>query len=312
MATRSYRPSNGAPITDGSQILTGHAHDIAVNQLIPRIDERNKRAVETVPINLYFYQAIRAGRRCSCFDIETSADSLCQACFGTGIVGGYQKYGTTLHVFDVTHPNICSSNVIPDWKSRRKPTPFKLIDGACHGSVETRIHLTSNTGELDALYSDYWLEPGSSLTAYVKAPTDTQWAPLSRDAVRQRLFNPWIEVKVSLDRVSKANPSPLLKTVYLRYKNIHDNAVKANIQRVEKSDLLSEIGVADNWQNQVFWLDSTLKSITTEDFFASIEGDSRWKIYSAKEFAPHGQLVSWDIEAKVIQEHQDGFQKVPI
>ena len=312
MATRSYRPSKGARITDGSQLLKDHAHNIAVDQLIPRIGERNKRAVETVPILLYFYQSVRAGRRCSCFDIETSPDGLCEACYGTGVVGGYQKYGTTLHITDVTHPNICTSNVIPDWKSRRKPIPFKLIDGARHGSIETRIYLTSNTGELDALYANYWLEPGSSLAANMKAPSDTNWVALNRENVTQRLCNPWIDIKVDLDRISPTNPSPLLKTVYIRYKNIHENVIKANIPRVEKSDLLGEIGLSDNWENQLFWLDNTIKTITTEDFFASVEGDSRWKIYGVREFAPHGQLVSWDIQAKVIQEYQDGFLKVPI
>lgn len=297
-------------MTDGSQILEKHAHDIAVEQLIPRIEQRNKMAVKTVPISIFFYQAIRAGRRCSCFDVETSPDGMCRACFGTGIVGGYQKYGTTLQVVDVTYPNLRTSNVIPDWKRRRKPTPLVLIDGARFGSIEARIPLTSTTGEIDALHSDYLIEPGTSMKAYVKAPSDQTWVLLTRANVQQRLFNPWIDIRVEMSRESPKTPSPFLKTVYLRYKNIHNNVVKANIPRTGKSDMLEELGLIDNWEIQLFWMDSTLKSITTEDFLASVEGDSRWKIFEAKEFAPHGQLTSWDVQAKVVQEGQP-FMKVP-
>lgn len=311
MATRSYRPTHKrTPVTDGSQVLEKHAHDIATEQLIPRIEQRNKMAVETVPIKIFFYQAMRAGRRCSCFDIETSPDGMCRTCFGTGIVGGYSKYGTTTQVLDITYPNLRTSNIIPDWKNRRKPTPFVLIDGARYGSVEARIPLTSNIGEIDALSSDYWIEPGTNIKAYVKAPADQTWVLLTRNNVKQRLFNPWIDIRVVMSRESPKTPTPYLKSVYLRYRNITDNIIKANILRVGKSDAFEELGLIDNWQVQTFWMDSTLKSITTEDFLASVEGDSRWKIFEAKEFAPHGQLVSWDIDAKVVQEHQP-FVKVP-
>ena len=311
MATRSYRPTHKkSPVTDGAQILTEHAHKIATEQLIPRIEHRNRIAVETVPIHIFFYQAMRAGRRCSCFDIETSPDGMCRACFGTGVVGGYSKYGTTTQILDVTYPNLRTSNIIPDWKTRRKPTPFILIDGARDGSVEARIPLTTNVGELDALSSDYWIEPGTNIKAYVKGPADQEWVLLTRNNVKQRLFNPWIDIRVVMSRESPKTKTPFLKSVYLRYKNIADNIITANIPRVEKSDMFEEMGIADNWQTQTFWLDSTLKSITTEDFVASVEGDSRWKIFASKEFAPHGQLVSWDVEAKVVQEHQP-FIKVP-
>lgn len=311
MATRSYKPTGKkAPITDGSQILEVHAHKIATEQLIPRIEQRNRRAVETVPIHIYFYQAMRAGRRCSCFDVETSPDGMCRACFGTGIVGGYQKYGTTTEVVDITYPNLRTSNIIPQWKLRRKPTPFVLIDGARYGSIEARVPLTTNIGEIDAVSSDFWIEPGTDMKAYVRAPSDSEWILLTRANTQQRLHNPWIDLKVEMWRESPKTTSPFLKSIYLRYKNVTNNVIKANIPRVGKSDMLEAIGVFDNWQMQTFWLDSTLKSITTEDFFASVEGNSRWKVFEAKEFAPHGQLTSWDIEAKVILEHQPFF-KVP-
>jgi len=310
MATRSFRPSEGAPITDATQVMGEDVHKISVDQLIPRIAERSKKAVDNVPIHIYFFQGVRAGRRCSCFDIETSPDGQCEACFGTGVVGGFDKYGTTLEVIDVTHPSVVTSNIMPDLRSRRKPIPFGLVRGARFGSVEARVKLTSNVGVVDALSADYILPEGTKMEAWVKSPGDADYVGLTRDNLQQRLFNPYVDIRVNLWRVSPEQESPMLKSVYIRYKNIQDNRLKANIPRVEKSIALQEIGIADEWSGQLFYLDNTLKTVSTEDYLVSIEGDTRWKIRTAKENAPHGQLTSWDLEARLVQEHE-AFMRVP-
>jgi hypothetical protein len=311
MATRSFRPSEGAPITDATQVMGEDVHNISVGQLIPRIAERSKKAVDTVPIHIYFYQGVKAGRRCSCFDIETSPDGQCEACFGTGVVGGFDKYGTTLEVLDVTHPSVVTTNIFPDWSSRRKPIPFSLIQGARFGVVEARIKLTTNVGVVDALSADYILPEGTKMEATMKSPADTGYVALTKENLQQRLFNPYVDLRISLWRVSPEQESPLLKSVYMRYKNVNDYSLKANIPRVEKSIALQEIGIADEWSGQLFYLDNTLKTVSTEDYLVSIEGDTRWKIRTAKENAPHGQLTSWDLEARLVQEHES-FMRVPV
>ncbi len=304
MATRSYRPGEHALISDATQMLGQHAHKISVDQLIPRVAERNKKALETIPLEVYFYPAIQAGRRCSCFDIESSPDGQCEACFGTGVVGGYEKYGTTVEVLDVTRPSLRTSNVMPDWSARRKPIPFALINGATRGSVEARIQLTTNTGVVDALAAEYEMPEGTDIQAFVRGPADQTYTEISKAAIAQRLANPWIDLRVVMLRPTAGTESPILKTFYLRYQNFVNNAVVVNVPRVQKSIAMQEFGVMDDYTPISFYLDNRLKSITTEDFFASAEGDTRWKIITVKPNAPHGQLTSWDADVRLAQEHE--------
>ena len=304
MATRSYRPGEHAPISDATQVLGNQAHKISVDQLIPRAAERSTKALETVPLEVYYFPAIRAGRRCSCFDIESSPDGQCEACFGSGVVGGYEKHGTTVEVFDVTRPSLRTSNIIPDWASRRKPIPFTLINGATRGVIEARVQLTTNVGKVDALAAEYEMDAGTEIQAFVRGPADTEYTEISKTAIERRLANPWIDVRIVLTRVTPATKSPLFKTLYLRYQNFLKNQVIVNVPRVQKSVALQEFGVMDDYSTINFYLDRRIKSIITEDFFASAEGDTRWKIVSVKPNAPHGQLISWDCEVRLAQEHE--------
>jgi hypothetical protein len=310
LPARGYRPGEFAHVADGAEVLQQHAHDISVEQLIPRIAERHKTAIETVPTKMYLYQAVRGGRRCSCFDIETEASNLCPACFGTGIVGGYDKYGTLLEVLDVTHPNIRTTNVIPDYAIRTRPTRFKLIDGAAHGSLEVRIDLGTNLGMLDALQASFHTVEGNSLIALVRSPADQAFVTLNRENLQPRLGNPWLELKILFDRFSPATPTPLLDVIYIRYRTLLNNLLSVDIPRVEKSIALQEIGITNEWSAQNFWMDNTIKMLTTDDFFVSEAGNTRWKIISVKDFAPNGYLVSWDAGVRLVQQHEP-YNDVP-
>ena len=77
-----------------------------------------------------------------------------------------------------------------------------------------------------------------------------------------------------------------------------------NVPRVQKSIALQEFGVMDDYTPINFYLDNRIKSIVTEDFFVSVEGDTRWKIITVKPNAPHGQLTSWDADVRLAQEHE--------
>lgn len=310
LPTRSFKPGEFAHVADGAEQLRGVASKIAVEQLIPRIAERSKTALQTIPAYMYFFSALRAGRRCSCFDVEVEPSTLCSACFGTGIVGGYNKYGTDLVVVDVTHPNIRTTNVVPDYSARTKPTRFTLIDGAIHGSVEVRINISSNIGKVDALKAAYYTSEGASLSAFVKGPADQEYVALTKPNLQQRLVNPWLDVKVDFDRVSLSNKPPYLDNLYIRYRTMTNNLVLVELPRPEKGTLLEDIGLTDNWEVQNFWLDNTLKAITNEDFFVTESGRTRFKILTTKEFAPHGFLTSWDLGVRLIQNHEP-YQKIP-
>ena len=68
--------------------------------------------------------------------------------------------------------------------------------------------------------------------------------------------------------------------------------------------MLREWGVTDDWQEQHFWTDNTLRSITTEDWVAAINENTRWKINGVNEFAPEDLLVSWDLDTRLIHPYE--------
>ncbi len=312
MGSKSYNPSTFYHIADGTETLKKHAHDIATQQLIPRIVQRNRTAVETVKNKLFYFQALRgAGRRCSCWDIETSASNHCTACWGTGTVGGYNKYGAALEVIDVTRPNIRSSNIIPDYSIRYTPQRFALIDGAKYGSIETRLTIGPNIGEVDVVSAFYALSAGNALTAYIRSPADEEYVALTTENLKIRLSNNWIDVKIEFERVSTLEKSPYLDAVHLRWKTKENQTVLANLPREQHSNALAEYGIYEDFSELNFWMDDKLKSITTDDFFVTEINNSRFKAVSVKPFAPEGILTSWDISVRYVQNHE-AYYSVPL
>lgn len=306
MSSKLYRPKRDDRVSVGQDVLREHAHAIAVGQLVPRIAVQNQIAVETVETPLYFYARIPAGsgRRCSCFDVEVSASKGCRCCYGTGTVGGYDKYGTHLEVIDVTHPSLRTINVIPDCERRSRPRQFVLIDGALRGHVTSRMHIKTNVGIVDHLYNLTDVSGGNNITALIKAPSDQDWQEFSLANIQQRLFNPWLDIRVVLERASLGAPSPRYGMSFLRYKRLEDSVIKANIPRARKAGMLQDIGVADDWQEQHFWTDNTLRSITTDDWVAHINGSTRWKITNVADFAPQGLLTSWDLDTRLVHNYE--------
>ena len=306
MGSRLYRPKRDDRVFVGQDVLRQHAHDISTKQLIPRIAVENHIAVETIETLVYFYSKIPKGasRRCSCFDIETSPNSTCRCCFGTGNVGGYNKYGTHLEIFDVTHPSLRAVNIIADYERRSRPRQFVLIPGTTTGYVISRMHLNTNVGVLDHVFALTDIPTGTDIGAFIRAPSDTDFVEFTETTLQQRLFNPWVDVKIVLRRPSIAADSPRFGMLFVRYDRLTDHVIKVNIPRTRKANMLQEFGVTDDWQEQQFWTDNTLRSITTEDWVAQINEGTRWKINGVEDFAPHDLLVSWDLQTRLVQQYE--------
>lgn len=308
MSSRLYRPKRDDRVFVGQDVLRPHAHKIATEQLIPRIAVENQIAVETVETSLYFYSRVPkgAGRRCSCFDIEVSPNSACRCCYGTGTVGGYEKYGTHTAVFDVTHPAVRAVNVIPDYDRRSRPRQFVLVPGATTGHVVTRIYLNTNIGEVDHIFALTDIPAGTDINALIRAPSETEFVVFTETTLKQRLVNPWVDIKIKLARASVATESPRFGLLFFRYNRLQTDSliIKANKPRERKANMAQEFGMTDEWQEQQFWLDNTLRKITTEDWLAHIADGTRWKILGVTDYAPERKLVSWDLEAKLIQQYE--------
>lgn len=294
-------------------MLRKNARNIALDQLLPRIAKENQIAVETIKIPIYFYRKLRGaeGRRCSCFDVEISPTYSCRACWGTGIVGGYEKHGTHSHVLDVTHPSIRAFNVIPDYSRKDKPTNFILTEGAVRGRIIYRVRPKTNIGTVDHVFAKTSSPGGSYISAYIKAPSDPEWQDFTKPSVAQRLFNPYFDVMVELKRASVAGKSPRFALLYMRYNRTTEQVINANIPKPEYSSMLQEFGVADEWQEQNFYTDNTLRAITSDDWVAHINDSTRWKITSVSPFNPEGLILSWEFNTRLVRKY-DAINVFPL
>lgn len=301
---RLYRPLRDDHVTDGAEVLDGPARTIATEQLVPRIAARNNIAIKTVRISTYFYAKVRAGRQCSCFDLDVSPNASCRCCYGTGKVGGYDKYGTITEVIDVTRPDLRTVNIMPDYSRNAKPRQFRLIDGTTSGYLDARVRLKANTGEVDHIFVTSESPPASTIEMWLRAPGDVDYLPFTEATLKQRLVNDYIDVRMIMRRPTVGSDSPLFGMLFIRYRKLTNFTVLANIPLTSKSDLLSDYGVADDWEAQHFWLDNTIRSVTTEDWVAHINENTRWKISTVREFAVEDQLVSWDLDTRLMQAYE--------
>ena len=232
-------------------------------------------------------------------------------CYGQGIVGGYNKHGTELFTIDVTHPNIRTVNVVPNYEFKEKPTPLALIEGTTFGFAEFTVPLGTNIGKHDAFLSITKTPANSSIDAFIKSPADQDFVAFTKAAFDQRLTNPSIDIRIEFRRPSGLTESPRFFCLHGRYQRITDLVLIANVPKTQRSQYLGDHGLTDNWESQHFYLDNTLKGVTTEDFVSTLDGQTRWKIFNVTPFDPEDQLLSWDVDTRLIH-HYESYTFVPL
>lgn len=327
MPARTYMPPEDRiatrfDIVDGGEVFREEMKHI----LLPQIAGENRAAVNTQGSEFYFFQRVHSGtgRRCSCWEITTDPLGICRACFGTGIVPGYRKYGFATSILDVTHPGIRAVNVLPDPRAQTGPIPFKLAATAGFGYFEAEMQLESNVGVLDAQLADYTLSSESMARIFIRSPSDSEWVPLSGSddgaKIEARLGGRRLAFRVELWRQSPTAPLPEFRLLYLRYRQLplrssepHQPAciVRADIPRTPEALTLAELGAFEAFDTRNMFLDSTLRRVTTEDFFEQIDDKRRWKVISVNSSKPMGHLVSWDVVTRNVHDYPEPYFLVP-
>lgn len=292
---------------DGSQVLDRNHHEVARDQLVPRIIKRNRQAILTDPHWFYFFQRKRTGRRCSCFRIQTSPDGLCQVCFGTGLVGGYQKFGTTDEWFDTTYRGIRSLNVVQNFSDGTRPVMFTLNPQATTGWVEFDWQIRPSIRQTD-LFQVVTRNLGttrSTARAFIRGPLETDFVTLSNATINERLCGHTAVIRVELARRALTDPAPVLSHVYIRYCLLSETRVRMDVPRVSESITLAEYGVFDSFTAISGWLTDEVKQVGTEDFFKKTEDGTLWKTIESQPNRPLLQTTSTDLQLRLIQ----GFER---
>lgn len=122
-------------------------HQVVKDQLAPRIAQKSANAVLSDRRAFFYYKRKTNGRRCSCFGEETSPDSDCSVCYGTGFVGGYDKYGTHTEIVDFTKPYVFAYDVEFDYDNRTVG-----FYGRKGSYIETEIEFPRNSRDVDTFH----------------------------------------------------------------------------------------------------------------------------------------------------------------
>jgi hypothetical protein len=298
---------------DSAQIGGDYYREVANRLLIPRIIERNKQVLNVAPVFFRFYQRAYTGRRCSCFsNNETSPASNCLVCFGTGNTAGYQLYGHQTEVFDATAES-SAVNVVIDYDCVARPLAFRLFNGALRGFLDFVLPVRGGLNEC-SLASLHAVAPrGTRVRAACKLFAEPAFVALSMQAITERLEAAQLSgllLRVTLERDSITAQSPRFSFLRVRYRTLRDDLIRGDEPRSVEVNRSSEYGFFDEAATKSLFLDNTLRSVTTEDFFRHVNTGRMWRATSVNANAPGDYLTSWDVDIALVQS-SERFANIP-
>lgn len=311
MGANGYRPPDDDRVAANTDILGDLPQRHAREDLIPIIARKSQNASNVNPVYFEYWQRIKTGRRCSCWTVETEPQAVCPSCFGTGIVGGYNKRGTKTVVFDVTYPQVGAANIIPDYKNNTRPCYWTLIQSAVFGSLNFEIPIQRNIGVLDVLDITDYCPAGTEIHYWIKSPSESRYCRLTEEAITCRLGQQKLQLKITMKRNTPQSPLPKLVCIRIAYRLKPQTEIRVNIPRVQESLTLEEFGIYQSFNSQTFFLDNTLKNVSTEDWLYNTLDGTRWKVIESTDNKPHGILTSWDLTCRLIQNFEP-YALVPL
>ena len=153
VVTRSNIDNLKTPSRTDQLVNTQAVHTVMRDQLVPQLAQMNSNAVNSDRRDIFFYRKKTVGRTCSCVNENGQAEGQCQICFKTGIVGGFDKFGTHTEVFDIT-ANFSSINIIGEFTKR--PNVLCLCEGSTYGEMVFDFEVKHNRSVVDLMkFVDY-------------------------------------------------------------------------------------------------------------------------------------------------------------
>ena len=301
-------------VFDKTQHKEDFPHEVALKDLVPRIQSRARDALSVDRVDTLFFQRKLTGRRCSCFIIESSPDAGCQVCYGTGIVGGFTKFGTVDFTIDVTHPSLRAVGVRPLPELLARPVLMGLDDGALDGFIEVDVDIRQNTGIVD-----FWnmivrttsLTEYNSIEGFVKTREEADFVPVTYEALNARIRQQMLTFRFEFSRKTLSDANPIFSQFFLRAKLIEDLVVRVDIPRDRESITLAEFGIYDSGQTITAYFHNTMPRLGVEEVLFRCRDQELWKVVDSSPNRPLNILTSHDTTIRLIQTFEP-YVSVPI
>jgi len=265
-------------------------------KLIERSKERQRFTLETVGEHVYLYSQKQIGSKCSCVE-EYIPKGDCKVCYGTGWVGGYDKYGYETINIGWHSENVKMVNLEPDLGVF--PLALKLSHGNLSGYLETEWIGLNNVVSFDNFrLQTYRINQTSSITTYVQFGDESNWDELTN--LESRILGQTkVKFKFELKKEAQARP-PLLELFRFRYQWMEDPIVKIEKGKAVKKLELSEHGFNDMTVN-VNYVSMPEPKMYTTDFLEFLSDQRRTKITEYTPMDPANKTVTVDFSVRNIQ-----------
>jgi len=274
-----------------------HVHEIIRDQLAPRIQTKSANAVLSDRREFLYYRRKRTGRRCSCFETETSPDNQCPICIGTGIVGGYEKNGTIAEVLDYTTPNLVMVNVEPNFDEDTRPAYLRLMDGAKRGYVEGVLPIKNNIRKVEnfLLYQPIY---NRGTKVFATDPNGYSKEIKERDDLEPFLSFDRVKIKVDFTKIDER---PIISHFLMRYKIKEDMLIWGDIPRSEEQYSLLEVGAYEAYQEiSIFFAYRPIMKFRNEDVLYRCHDGRMFKAVLVNENVVANILTSTDVKARYL------------
>lgn len=275
----------------------------------------------TVDTRLFWlYTRLRNGRRCNCFKgVSCEADGECPICFGTGIVGGYEKFGTHTEMIDTTRRVNCV-NVIPDFGNPMLPPLFRLDNDSLQGYFETDVEIGYTIGKMD-YYNEFIsnINASAKIKVYVKAlDRSSDYVVSNTNSIESLLTSGsrLLRFKVVFSRSNLSTKSPYLSHIMIRYQRKPSNifTLRADIPPIQNSATWdANGGSTDSFTSLQIILDpAVFSNYTSDDWLWEVEKNLRWKCYEVEKKRQVTTLTQISLQCNLIQEYETGYQNYPL
>lgn len=302
---RDARPSR-------TEVLEDEPHKQALDQLLPQIAAESEQAAKPVRTPFFYYRRKRTGRRCSCFDTETSPDGNCQICYGAGFVGGWELHGCRTEWIDVTHENLRLVNALADYKAGLRPVCFGIENGAKKAFIETDINIVRNIRDIQKLQLSVGNKrKGSEVIPFVKSGSDLSFVELTEESLKERLGENSLTLRIEMNRDNTQIPSPRLSHLMLRYKLIPEILMYADMNLAEESFELGELGFSDAFSTLSLYVPASFDHINNEDFIIRLSDMKRFKVTRFERNAISEVLLSHKVMARLLIPGTDSLLYYP-
>lgn len=274
----------------GSYSHTDHKID-AVNsvvrdQLAPRMAQLSANAILSDREAFFYYKRKKNGRRCSCFQDESNPDSDCRICYGTGFVGGYDKFGTHQEIVDFTLPYIVAVGCDLDYNNRAV-----AFEGQKGSYIEAEIDLPKNAKAIDT----YYLGCDNSAFFRVEASNGSTTKVINSGADLEEFLGNKFKVKIHFLKPG------YFKFLMIRARILDDLRVYADLANNSEAPSLDMFGEYESLSEiDVTFAGTFVSYVGNKDLMYRLSDGSRLKITSSQANIVSGTLVSLDVRARFL------------